>query len=106
MVIIKMVKANLQGKAFFDTDNDFRVAEYMHFCSQLLIKEPKEKGKSPCMIVFCSFEPNSEIMEYGKKIWVFALNSVIFYKKLLCSSFKGKHEIVWCNRVWGVTIQR
>ena len=62
-----MVKANLQGKAFFDTDNDFRVAEYMHFCSQLLIKEPKEKGKSPCMIVFCSFDQIREIMEYGKK---------------------------------------
>ena len=60
-------ESELAGKAFFDTDNDFRVAEYMHFCSQLLIKEPKEKGKSPCMIVFCSFEPNSEIMEYGKK---------------------------------------
>ncbi|ECR1443894.1 site-specific DNA-methyltransferase, partial [Campylobacter coli] len=42
-------KAN---KAFFDTDNDFRVSEFMHFCSKMLIKEPKECGKSPCMIVF------------------------------------------------------
>lgn len=32
-------KAN---KAFFDTDNDFRVSEFMHFCSKMLIKEPKE----------------------------------------------------------------
>ncbi|HED0794183.1 TPA: site-specific DNA-methyltransferase, partial [Campylobacter coli] len=30
-------KAN---KAFFDTDNDFRVSEFMHFCSKMLIKEP------------------------------------------------------------------
>ncbi|EHN0324322.1 site-specific DNA-methyltransferase, partial [Campylobacter coli] len=37
-------KAN---KAFFDTDNDFRVSEFMHFCSKMLIKEPKECGKSP-----------------------------------------------------------
>lgn len=36
-------KAN---KSFFDTDNDFRIAEYMHFCSKMLIKEPKEKRKS------------------------------------------------------------
>ncbi|HEG3051538.1 TPA: site-specific DNA-methyltransferase, partial [Campylobacter jejuni] len=36
-------KAN---KAFFDTDNDFRVSEFMHFCSKMLIKEPKECGKS------------------------------------------------------------
>ncbi|EOH7519159.1 site-specific DNA-methyltransferase, partial [Campylobacter jejuni] len=28
-------KAN---KAFFDTDNDFRVSEFMHFCSKMLIK--------------------------------------------------------------------
>ncbi|EOH7304622.1 site-specific DNA-methyltransferase, partial [Campylobacter jejuni] len=35
-------KAN---KAFFDTDNDFRVSEFMHFCSKMLIKEPKECGK-------------------------------------------------------------
>lgn len=36
-------KAN---KAFFDTDNDFRVSEFMHFCSKMLIKEPKEYRKS------------------------------------------------------------
>lgn len=45
-------KAN---KPFFDTDNDFRVSEFMHFCSKMLIKEPKECGKSPCMIVFLLF---------------------------------------------------
>ncbi|MBR1775058.1 MAG: site-specific DNA-methyltransferase, partial [Bacteroidales bacterium] len=44
------------GKEFFDTDKDFRPAEFLHFCSQLLKKEPKEKGKSPCMIVFCEYE--------------------------------------------------
>lgn len=45
-------KAN---SSFFDTDNDFRIAEYMHFCNRLLIKEPKEKNKAPCMIIFCAF---------------------------------------------------
>ena len=44
------------GKQFFDTDKDFRPAEFMHFCSQMLIKEPKEAGKAPCMIIFCEFE--------------------------------------------------
>ena len=39
------------GKEFFDTDKDFRPAEFMHFCSQMLVKEPKESGKAPCMIV-------------------------------------------------------
>lgn len=40
------------GKEFFDTDKDFRITEFLHFCSTMLIKEPKETGKSPCMIVF------------------------------------------------------
>ena len=26
------------GKAFFDTDKDFRIAEFMHFCSHMLVK--------------------------------------------------------------------
>ena len=42
--------------AFFDTDGYFRIPEYMHFCSKMLIKEPKEVGKAPAMIVFCAFE--------------------------------------------------
>lgn len=28
------------GKAFFLTDTNFNIAEYMHFCSRLLKKEP------------------------------------------------------------------
>ncbi|EEP1990153.1 site-specific DNA-methyltransferase, partial [Campylobacter coli] len=40
-------KSKKANKAFFDTDNDFRVSEFMHFCSKMLIKEPKECGKSP-----------------------------------------------------------
>ena len=55
------------GKAFFDTDNDFRIAEYMHFCNRMLIKEPKERGKAPAMIVFCAFEQMPMVIEYGKK---------------------------------------
>ena len=38
-------ESELAGKEFFDTDKDFRPAEFMHFCSQMLVKEPKEKGK-------------------------------------------------------------
>ena len=44
-------ESELAGKQFFDTDKDFRPPEFMHFCSKMLIKEPKEKGKAPCMIV-------------------------------------------------------
>ncbi len=45
----------LAGKEFFDTDKDFRVSEFLHFCTKMLRPEPKESGKAPCMIVFCEF---------------------------------------------------
>ena len=52
----KQGESALAGKSFFDTDENFKPAEFMHFCSTMLKKEPKEKGKAPCMIVFCEFE--------------------------------------------------
>ena len=58
-------ESNKAGKAFFDTDHNFKIAEFMHFCSKMLIKEPKEKGKSPCMIVFCAFQQMQMVIEYG-----------------------------------------
>lgn len=56
-------------KSFFDTDSKagFRIAEFFHFCSNLLIKEPKETGKAPCMILFCAFEQMFELIETAKK---------------------------------------
>lgn len=70
-------KAN---KSFFDTDNDFRIAEYFHFCNRLLKPEPKETGKAPCMIVFCAFEQMNMVIEYGKK-YGFQHNKPLFFIK-------------------------
>ena len=55
------------GKSFFNTDVNFKIAEFMHFCSKMLIKEPKERGKAPAMIVFCAFQQMQMVIEYGKK---------------------------------------
>ncbi len=55
------------GKAFFNTDHNFNIAEYFHFCNRLLKKEPKEKGKSPCMIIFCSFQQIPTVIKYAEK---------------------------------------
>ena len=60
-------ESKLAGKTFFDTDNDFRIAEYMHFVSTMLKKEPKEKGQAGCMIVFCEFEQQFMLIEAGKE---------------------------------------
>ena len=70
------------GKAFFNTDSNFKIAEYMHFCSKMLIKEPKGNNKAPAMIVFCSFEQIQTVMEYGKR-YGFKNSFPIFFIKNL-----------------------
>ena len=64
---IEKGQSDKAGEQFFNTDSNFNLAEYMHFCSNLLRKEPKETGEAPAMIVFCAFEQMHTIIEYGKK---------------------------------------
>lgn len=66
--------------SFFNTDGNFKIAEYMHFCNKLLIKEPKERGKAPAMIVFCAFEQMQTVIEYGKR-YGFKKNYPLFFCK-------------------------
>ena len=82
------------GKSFFDTDNDFRIAEYMHFCSKLLKKEPKEKGKSPAMIVFCAFEQMPMVIDYGKKYGFENSYPLFFIKNTSGQVLKANMKIV------------
>lgn len=66
-------ESKLAGKAAFNTDYNFNIAEYFHFCNRLLKKEPAKsngRGKSsdaPCMIVFCSFEQIQTVIKYAEK---------------------------------------
>lgn len=82
------------GKMFFNTDSNFNIAEYFHFCSKLLIKEPKEKGKSPAMIVFCSFEQIPMVIEYGKKHGFKNSYPLFFIKKYSSQVLKANMKIV------------
>ena len=63
----KKGESKLAKTSFFDTDNDFRIAEFMHFASTMLKKEPKQRGQAGCMIVFCEFEQQFMLIEQGKK---------------------------------------
>lgn len=66
----------LAGKQFFDTDKSFKISEFMHFAGRMVKKEnkPKDSGKlapsdkhrAGCMIVFCEFEQQFEIINYMK----------------------------------------
>ncbi|MCD2492748.1 site-specific DNA-methyltransferase [Lacrimispora sp. NSJ-141] len=66
-------ESKLAGKAAFNTDFNFNIAEYFHFCNRLLKKEPEKsngRGKSsdaPCMVVFCSFEQMPTVIRYAEK---------------------------------------
>ena len=82
------------GKAFFDTDNDFRVHEYMHFCSRLLKPEPKEKGEAGAMIVFCSYQQLPMLAEAGIKYGFPNSYPLIFIKSSSSQVLKANMKIV------------
>ena len=85
----KFAKAN-----FFNGDGQFNIAEYFHFCNKLLIKEPKEKGKSPAMIVFCAFEQIPTVIEYGKKYGFNNSYPLFFIKNYSSQVLKANMKIV------------
>lgn len=85
----KLAKSN-----FFNGDGDFKIAEYMHFCNKLLIKEPKEKGKSPAMIVFCAFEQMQTVIDYGKKYGFNNSYPLFFIKNYSSQVLKANMKIV------------
>lgn len=66
-------ESKLAHKAAFNSDFNFNLYEYFHFCSRMLKKDDtKTQGRgrssdSPCMIVFCSFEQQSTLIEAAKK---------------------------------------
>ena len=95
-------KAN---SSFFDTDNDFRIAEYMHFCNRLLIKEPKEKNKAPCMIIFCAFEQLQMVIEYGKKYGFNHHIPLVFIKNYSSQVLKANMKIVGATE-YGLVLYR
>lgn len=82
------------GKTFFNTDVNFNIAEYMHFCSKMLIKEPKGKGKAPAMIVFCAFEQLQMVINYGKKHGFMHHIPIVFIKNYSPQVLKANMKIV------------
>ena len=82
------------GKAFFNTDINFNIAEYFHFCNKLLIKEPKERGKAPAMIIFCSFEQMPIVIQYGKKYGFKNSYPLFFIKNYSAQVLKANMRIV------------
>lgn len=97
--------SELAGTEFFDTDKDFRVKEFMHFCSQMLVKEPKEPGKAPCMIVFCEFEQQFYLINLAKEYGLSRYINLVFRKNFSAQVLKANMRIVG-NCEYGVLLYR
>lgn len=73
-------------KAAFNTDFNFNLAEYFHFCHKLIKPEPKsggERGRSSqagAMIIFCAFDQYQMLADLGKRHG-FAHNYPLFFIK-------------------------
>ena len=87
-------ESKLAASSFFNGDGDFNLHEYFHFCGKLLKKEPKERGKAPCMIVFCSFEQAMELVEIGKKHGYMHYIPLVFCKNYSAQVLKANMKIV------------
>lgn len=98
-------ESNLAGKEFFDTDKDFRPAEFMHFCSQMLRKEPKEKNEAPCMIVFCEFWQQFELRELAQKHGFNGCINLVFRKNFSAQVLKANMRVVG-NAEYGLLLYK
>lgn len=78
-------ESKLAKSSFFHTDGSFKIAEFMHFCSHLLIKEPRGTNMAPAMIVFCAFEQMQMVADYGKK-YGFKKSYPLFF----CKNYSGQ----------------
>ncbi len=87
-------ESDKSNKSFFDTDHNFKIPEFMHFCSKMLIKEPKEKNKAPTMIVFCSFQQLQMVIDYGEKYGFMNSYPLVFIKNTSAQVLKANMKIV------------
>lgn len=98
-------QSEVAGKQFFDTDKDFRISEFMHFTSRMLKKEPKETGQAGCMIVFCAFDQQMELIAEGKKYGFAHYINLVFRKNFSPQVLKANMRIVG-NAEYGVLLYR
>ena len=87
-------ESELAGKQFFDTDKDFKPAEFMHFCSTMLVPEPKGKKEAPAMLLFCEFEQQFYFIELAKRYGLPNYINLVFRKNFSAQVLKANMKIV------------
>jgi len=98
-------ESKLAGKSFFDTDENFKPAEFMHFCQKMLKPEPKERNDAPCMLVFCSYEQQFHIIELAKNHGLNNYINIVFRKNFSAQVLKANMRIVG-NAEYGLVLFR
>lgn len=93
------------ARPFFSTDTDFRPAEFMHFCSQMLAKEPKGERGAPCMVLFCEFEEQFKYIELGRRYGLNRYINLVFRKNFSAQVLKANMKIVG-NCEYGLVFYR
>lgn len=93
-------ESKLAGKAAFNSDFNFNLYEYFHFCSKMLKKEDTGKvprgssSNSPCMIVFCSLEQIPTLQAAGRKHGFVNSIPLVFIKNYSPQVLKANMRIV------------
>ena len=93
-------ESKLAGKAAFNSDYNFNLYEYFHFCSKMLKKDdtnPVARGRSsnsPCMIVFCSFEQIHTLIKAAEKHGFIHYIPLVFCKNYSPQVLKANMRIV------------
>ena len=93
-------ESKLAGKAAFNSDFNFNLYEYFHFCSKMLKKDDKRpvprgrSSNSPCMIVFCSFEQMSTLIDAAKKHGFVNYIPLVFVKNYSPQVLKTNMRVV------------
>lgn len=87
-------ESEFANKEFFDTDKNFKPAEFMHFCSKMMKKEPKQRGQAPAMIVFCAFDQQMYLIELAKRYGINKYINLIFRKNYSAQVLKANMRIV------------
>lgn len=98
-------ESKLAGTSFFDTDDNFRIPEFMHFASRMLRPEPKQRGQAPAMVVFCGFDQQAplidEAADYGLNHYI----NLVFRKRTSPQVLKTNMRIVG-NAEYGLVLYR
>ena len=93
-------ESKLAGKAAFNSDFNFNLYEYFHFCSKMLKKDdmkPVKRGRSsdsPCMIVFCAFEQMQTLINAAKKHGFMNYIPIVFIKNYSPQVLKVNMRVV------------